>query len=85
MDQKRRLTGLQLIERYRGTEALRKVFREKLTDREAHVLELRYESHEKPSQAYVGQLLGISQGRVCNLETAALRKLQHPSVLEYFK
>ncbi len=50
---------------------------ETLHDREAKILRLRFE--EDLTLTEIGRLLGVSGGRVGQLEAKALRKLRHPS------
>ncbi len=60
---------------------------EKLPEKEQQVLAFRYGLKDEKilTLEEIGQMFGVSRERVRQIESKALRKLQHPSKREYIK
>lgn len=80
--------NIQSPEEYAEEDALKKeiqnLFEERLTDREALVLTLRFglEDEEIHTLEEIGQIMGVTRERIRQIEAKAIRKLQNKNGLE---
>ena len=66
------------------SDELRRALEDKLTQREYDVLALRFglDEHEEHTLEQVGEKFGLTRERIRQIQDGALKKLQHPKVLE---